>query len=271
MKTLRGMILAGSIAIGLGLPIIAHAKQWTYRFNNGDGRYPQTIEIIIKERPHGYEVGGVWERGGGHRCSIHGQYWRTTGRLRAIADCVEYGLTTPTHVDGLRVAEGKLQLTEPWAATATVEADQPQQQPAQPGRRVTFIRVDSLTKVTNTHQGELTIDAAGQSAHFVNRHDGAVWKTEYTWETPPILVAGETAEVRIGAFITEVRPRQPMSDSINVLAPDLAKQVIANYPDQADKSETYPLPISAGYRNQDELHITVGFMSSTVVYTYRRR
>src|SRR6187549_509030 len=38
----------------------------------------------------------------------------------------------------------------------------------------------SRTKVTNTHQGELTIDAAGRKAHF-KASSGAIWESDYSW------------------------------------------------------------------------------------------
>jgi len=140
-----------------------------------------------------------------------------------------------------------------------------------PHPRGTFTRDDSLTVVTNTHQRELTIDPAGQSAHFDNRGmGGASWQTNYKWTVPETLVAGEETSVIIGAEILGVQPRQSISDGINVLAPDFAKQVIARYPDNPSVSEKYPLTISAGYRDANELKITVGFVSSSVVYTYRR-
>ena len=146
----------------------------------------------------------------------------------------------------------------------------PQPRPRSPG---TFYRDDSLTTVTNTHSGELAINAAGQTAHFDNRRhsSGATWQIDYTWHVPEALITGQKGEVSIGEEILGVQPRQEISDSINILAPDLAKQVIARYPTTASASETYELPLSEGYRDVDELKITVGFVSSTVTYVYRRQ
>ena len=152
-------------------------------------------------------------------------------------------------------------------------APRPQSPPPPPPRprprRGTFTIVDA--KVSNSHQGELEIDADGHSAHFDNRgHGGATWQVDYRWEVPDTIVAGEKASITIGEEITGVQPRQSISDAIKAFAPDFGKQLIARYPDERKVSETYEVPISEGYRDMNEIKITIEMVSSSVTYTYRK-
>ena len=66
-----------------------------------------------------------------------------------------------------------------------------------------------------------------------------------------------------------MKPEQPLSDQINVLAPDFAQALNIKYPSPGGGSKTYTFPISASYRGTKELKITIGFVSSSVEYTYR--
>jgi hypothetical protein len=149
----------------------------------------------------------------------------------------------------------------------------PPHKPPQHHARGTFYRDDSLTKVTNTHQCELKIDPTGQSAHQDNRRcgSGATWQVEYTWHVPEVLIAGEESEVTISAEVEGVQPRQDLSMGIDVRVPDAGKQVIAHYPTTPIASDSLRFKVGEGYRDSNELTITVGFLSSGVTYVYRRR
>lgn len=139
------------------------------------------------------------------------------------------------------------------------------------GTSAEFSLIPALTQVTNTHDKELTIDAAGHSAHVDNsKLPGAHWKMEYTWKIPSILTPGKNATVTICDTISDVQPDQPLRDYMNFRAPDIAKQLVVDYPSPGHGCLNSTFPIAAGYKTAKELTITIEFLSSGVVYHYRK-
>jgi hypothetical protein len=136
---------------------------------------------------------------------------------------------------------------------------------------VSFMRVDSTTQVQNVQGAQLVIDPAGETA--VYDHTGAYggagtggeWKLHYSWSLPSTLVAGQPASITLGDMFSDVNPPNGISDSINVVGPELAKQFIAMYPGGAT-SQSYPYTLSAS--QTEGFTITIGFQSSYVIYHY---
>jgi hypothetical protein len=127
------------------------------------------------------------------------------------------------------------------------------------------------TQVTNTHQTELTIDAAGHSAHFDNsKSGGAHWQADYSWTIPSTLTTGKSATASIKDSILAVQPEQSLRDYMNIRGPDFAKQLIVDHPSPGTGTLNVTFPISAGYASSKELTITIEFISSSVVYHYIR-
>src|SRR4029079_15140484 len=56
--------------------------------------------------------------------------------------------------------------------------------------------VPGLMKVTNTHAGELTIDAAGRSAHC-KASSGAIWQSNYSWAVPATITPGKGIQITL--------------------------------------------------------------------------
>ncbi len=134
-----------------------------------------------------------------------------------------------------------------------------------------FTLQSGLTKVTNTHQSELTIDAAGRTAHFDNSHGGsAVWKIDYSWEVPQTITPGKTYTITLHEEILSVSPSQPLGDQMNALAPDFAQAIQAHWPDNPDVSKTFTVPLAADQKDSSDIAITIGFVSSGVTYHYRK-
>lgn len=125
------------------------------------------------------------------------------------------------------------------------------------------------TDVKNTHQGELTIDATGKSAHFESR-SGARVKVDYSWEVPQTITPGKSVSITLHVQILSVTPDQPILDQMNALAPDFAQALQARWPDTPSATKTYTVPISEGYKGSSELTITIGFVSSSVTYRYKK-
>jgi hypothetical protein len=139
-----------------------------------------------------------------------------------------------------------------------------------PPSATTFTLQQSLTKVTNTHTPELTIDAQGMAA--VDNHccDGGAWKVDYAWKVPQTVTPGKTIEITIGIKFESVNPSQPLGMQIGALAPDFAQAVQAHWPDSPTVSKTYTVPIAADQKDSSDIAITIGFVSSGVVYHYRK-
>ena len=147
----------------------------------------------------------------------------------------------------------------------------PAKRPSRVAAGITFVRVDAKTEINNA-QGtkKLKINPAG-TADFTTdpAEGGAQWKVHFTWKVPETIVAGENIQgaIKIGLTVSDVQPDQPLSNGINALAPDFAQQVIANYPSSASVSKSYDYKLSAGQTLP--FTITIGFLSSSVVYHYQ--
>ncbi len=147
--------------------------------------------------------------------------------------------------------------------------------PAPPPPAGAFLLDSSLTQITNTHPQELTIDPVGETGELDHTGpnggagNGGDWKIHYSWKVPRTLIAGKTASITLGDTISDVNPNQPLSDSINALAPDFAQQLIVHYPPSGPSSQTYAYKLAADQAGAKEITITIGFTSSTVVYHYR--
>jgi hypothetical protein len=123
------------------------------------------------------------------------------------------------------------------------------------------------TKVTNTHQGELTIEAAGRKAHF-KASSGAIWESDYSWTIPTTLTPGKNATVTISETILYIKPEQPIRDYMVFRGPDIAKQLIVEHPNPSHGTLTTTFPISSGYASSKELIVSIEFISSSVEYHY---
>jgi hypothetical protein len=126
-----------------------------------------------------------------------------------------------------------------------------------------------LTKVSNTHPQELTIDAAAGMGVVQHCCDGGGWNINFTFKVRQTLTPGTNAQVTAGIQIFNVKPDQPLAMQMSVLAPDFAQALSINYPHPSSGSKTFQIPVSASYSSAKELTIQVGFYSSTVTYTYR--
>jgi hypothetical protein len=123
----------------------------------------------------------------------------------------------------------------------------------------------------NTHQGELTIDAGGKSAHFDNsKSSGAHWQVEYSWTVPATIAPGKSYQLTLHETITGVQPNQPLGDQMNALAPDFAQAIQAHWPEAPDASKTFTVPVSASQSSSSDYTITIGFISSSVTYHYKK-
>jgi hypothetical protein len=139
------------------------------------------------------------------------------------------------------------------------------------GGGVTFSLQSGLTKMTNTHQSELTIDPSGMSAHLDNsKSGGAVWKIDYSWEVPRTITPGKSYTITLHDKILSVTPDQPLGDQINALAPDFAQAIQAHWPEKPDVSKTFTVPLAASQKDSGDIAITIGFVSSGVTYHYRK-
>lgn len=121
--------------------------------------------------------------------------------------------------------------------------------------------------VTNTHKGELTIDAAGKEAHF-KASSGAIWTSEYSWDVPSTITAGKSYTITIHDQITSVTPNQPLNDQMVARAPGFAEAIQAHWPDSPNATKTFTVPLSA--TQTGEFTIQVEFISSTVTYHYKK-
>jgi hypothetical protein len=63
-------------------------------------------------------------------------------------------------------------------------------------------------------------------------------------------------------------PPQQNSYQINALAPDFAQAINITYPQQKSLSKDFTVPIHADYVGTKELTITIGFVSSGVIFHY---
>ncbi len=57
---------------------------------------------------------------------------------------------------------------------------------------------------------------------------------------------------------------------ITAFAPDFAQALNLSYPNPAEISKTYTIPISASLKDATEITITIGLVSAQVIYHYRR-
>ncbi|HEY7891051.1 MAG TPA: hypothetical protein VIC05_02465, partial [Solirubrobacteraceae bacterium] len=138
-----------------------------------------------------------------------------------------------------------------------------------PSAPATFTLDSSATEVHNVQGSQLTIDPSGMTADYHPPQTGAQWKTHYHWQVPTTLVAGKSSTgITIGETISEVQPDQELSDQINALAPDFAQAVQAHYHGSPSVEQSYGYTLAAD--TTQDFTITVGFVSSTVVYHYHR-
>jgi hypothetical protein len=142
--------------------------------------------------------------------------------------------------------------------------------PPPPPSATTFSLQPGLTKVTNTHAPELKIDATGLSALEDHCCDGGGWKVEYSWKVPETITPGKAIQLTIGIKVLSVNPNQPVGFQITALAPDFAQAVQAHWPDTPSASKTFTVPIAADQKDSSDIAITIGFVSSGVVYHYRK-
>jgi hypothetical protein len=151
----------------------------------------------------------------------------------------------------------------------------PPKPPAPPTQAGSFALVGSLTEVKNPNAPEVTIDAAGGKAvwdhtgKFGGAGKGGEWKAEYTFELPQTLTPGKSSSVTLGIKVSNVQPEQPNSYQITALAPDFAQALNLSYPNPAEISKTFTIPISASLKDANEITITIGVVSAQVIYHYR--
>lgn len=145
-----------------------------------------------------------------------------------------------------------------------------------PTQASSFTLVSSLTEVKNPNAPELTIDAAGGKATwdhtgpFGGAGKGGEWKVEYTFNVPQTLTPGKSSSVTVGLAASNVQPEQPLFIQMTVRAPDFAQALSINYPNPAQASKTFTIPISAGLKDAKELFVVIGVVSAEVIYHYRR-
>jgi hypothetical protein len=153
---------------------------------------------------------------------------------------------------------------------AALIAKQKGKKPPPPPSATTFTLQPGLTKVTNTHAPELKIDATGLSALEDHCCDGGGWKVEYSWKVPETITPGKAIQLTIGIKVLSVNPNQPVGFQISALAPDFAQAVQAHWPDTPSASKTFTVPVAADQKDSSDIAITIGFVSSGVVYHYRK-
>ena len=100
--------------------------------------------------------------------------------------------------------------------------------------------------------------------------DGGAWKVDYSWKVPQTVTPGKSIEITIGIKFESVNPSQPLGMQISALAPDFAQAVQAHWPDSPTVSKTYTVPIAADQKDSSDVAMTIGFVSSGVVYHYRK-
>lgn len=123
--------------------------------------------------------------------------------------------------------------------------------PPPPPAAGTFTLAPSLTKVTNTHVPELKIDGDGMTAHIDHCCDGGGWKIDYSWQVPQTITPGKSYQITLHIKMLSVTPDQPLG------RPD-------------DVSKTFTMPLAASQKDSADIPITIGFVSSAVVYHYRK-
>jgi hypothetical protein len=138
---------------------------------------------------------------------------------------------------------------------------------------VTYSLVPGDTQVKDAQGSRLTV--SGMTADYQTQpSDGAQWHAHYSWKVPGTLVAGRkvSGAIMIADTISNVSPDQDLSDQINALAPDFAQAVPVQYQKgsgSASASMTYDYTLAADTTAPD-FYITIGFVSSSVVYHYHR-
>jgi hypothetical protein len=132
-----------------------------------------------------------------------------------------------------------------------------------------FKLVPGLTKVVNTHSTELTIDPTAGTGHEKHCCDGGSWDVTYTWKVPDTVVPGTKYQVEVGIQVNKMNPDQPNGFQINVLAPDFAQAYNIEYPHPKGGSTTFEIPVASDQSGAKEYSITIGFVSSSVTYTYQ--
>ncbi len=139
----------------------------------------------------------------------------------------------------------------------------------------TYSLIPGDTKITDAQGPRLTVDASGMTADYQSLpSDGAQWHFHYSWKVPGTLVAGKkvSGAIMLSDTISNVTPDQDISDQINALAPDFVQAVPVQYKmggGSATGSMTYDYTLAADTTAPD-FYITIGFVSSTVVYHYHR-
>jgi hypothetical protein len=137
----------------------------------------------------------------------------------------------------------------------------------------TYSLVPGDTQVKDAQGARLTV--SGMTADYQTQpSDGAQWHFHYSWTVPGTLVAGRKVSggIMIADTISNVSPDQDLLDQINALAPDFAQAVQVQYKKgsgSASASMTYDYTLAADTTAPD-FYITIGFVSSTVVYHYHR-
>jgi hypothetical protein len=132
-----------------------------------------------------------------------------------------------------------------------------------------FKLVPGLTKVVNTHSPELTIDPTAGTGNEKHCCDGGSWDVTYTWKVPDTVVPGTKYQVEVGIQVNKMKPEQPNGFQINVLAPDFAQAYNIEYPHPTGGTTTFDIAVASDQSGSKEYTITIGFVSSTVTYTYR--
>jgi hypothetical protein len=137
----------------------------------------------------------------------------------------------------------------------------------------TYRLVPGDTQVKDVQGSRLTV--SGMTADYQTQpSDGAQWHFHYSWKVPDTLVAGRKVSggIMIADTISNVSPDQDLLDQINALAPDFAQAVSVQYKKgsgSASASMTYDYTLAADTTAPD-FYITIGFVSSSVVYHYHR-
>jgi hypothetical protein len=67
-----------------------------------------------------------------------------------------------------------------------------------------------------------------------------------------------------------VNPSQPLGFQITAFMPDFAQAVQAHWPETPSASKTFTIPVAADQKDSQEIVVTIGVLSGSVQYHYRK-
>jgi hypothetical protein len=192
------------------------------------------------------------------------------GSLRILVKDGTITFTNPTPIVRSTLHKGPPRSTQ----AAGAKCAKPAAKPTTTTSGATFTLTN--TKVTNPNAPELTINAAAGTATwdhtgpYGGAGKGGEWKVEYTFKVPRTLTAGKSASVSLALKAVLVEPVQPLSVGMSARAPDFRQDLSINYPNPAQASKTYTVPISSGYKDFKDIVIVVSVVSAEITFTYHR-